>query len=687
MEIKLNHSQNVSKPISLYNTSKLNYLYKTESKKENKEKKELQFFSSKKKLINNNLVLSNITNIAKEKKGNKDKISAKKLSINSISKNKIIKKKTNNSMKKDRTNIDTINMRIGTSFHILNLNQNKENNNKIISTSKKFSYNKYLIAEIKSAKNYKNLYTQIPITPNKTTFKKKPKDIIKNNSNNNIACIKNKFSRSMIEKKNECNISTNQISKNIKKNKIKSNNSMNKINSNNKNDSNSQENIINNTNIPHEKILVIDLDETLIHTSFQKIPNPDFKILLDAIKPRKHSDTEKLQESPVQNKVEAYIRIRPGVNEFLSQLSKSYDLYVYSASSKQYLNSIIKNIDKNNIIKKCYCREDCIIYVENTDEDLDKPNNKYNYVKDLKKINKDLRNIVFVDNNIMSFKLQEKNGIPIKSWYDDNDDMELYKLIPILKNLAGFYDVRIEIEKFVQNKTFIWSKSIYWLKENCLNSAYLNEVDLILKNEQQKSDFVIDNFKNNNISIINNNKNNNNNTFKTNKKIINHINNILINLKDIHNNEPNKTVRQIAADKQNKFYEKAITDFSNQNKKINCKTFNFKKKKLLKSDKKPSLIKLNKTKTLENQLENEISFTKATPKNQMKLFSKKVNKNKNAINTILPQHRYIYIPKLNLLEKLQASNSKKIEILSKDNDKKNKSNNKSKIMTQNIFIK
>ena len=50
MEIKLNNSQNVSQPISLYNTAKLNYLYKTESKKENKEKKELQFFSSKKKI-------------------------------------------------------------------------------------------------------------------------------------------------------------------------------------------------------------------------------------------------------------------------------------------------------------------------------------------------------------------------------------------------------------------------------------------------------------------------------------------------------------------------------------------------------------------------------------------------------------------------------------------------------------
>ena len=362
MEIKLNNSQNITQSISLFNPNKNDYLFKSEAKKESKEKKELQFFSSKKKLINTNLVLSNITNYAKEKKYEKSK-TANKLSINSKSINRTVKKKMNSSMKRDRTKIDTVNIRIGTSIQKLNLNHNKENNSniKINSPSTKFAYNKYLITEIKSTKNYKSLYSKIPITPNKTTFKNKSKEL---NKNNNIICIKNKFSRSMIDN-NSCDISGNDISKNNIKFKNKSNRSLNKLNSNNiNNNSNKKENITNSSNNPHEKILVIDLDETLIHTSFKKIPNPDFKILLDSIKyTKKNSDNESIQELPVQNKVEAYIRIRPGVNEFLSQLSKYYDLYVYSASSKQYLNSIIKNIDKNNIIKKCYCREDCIIYV------------------------------------------------------------------------------------------------------------------------------------------------------------------------------------------------------------------------------------------------------------------------------------------------------------------------------------
>ena len=389
--MKLNIFQNDSQSISLLNTNKLNknpHILKTESKKEHQNNKELKNFTPKQKLYNNNLIL---TNIPKEKK---------------LILSKNIQKGT--SIKKINSNAKA------------NSNIHKEKTIKLI--SKKYSYNKYLTKENISSKKNKNnnnnkiLYSSI--THNKNFFRveskeknKKPKN---NKKINNITLIKNQFSKSMVE--------NNSIS------------SLNIIYSNT--------NSFKKTNHT-EKILVIDLDETLIHTSFKKLSNYDFKILLDStIYTKKNLEDKIIKGLSVQKIVEAYICIRPGVNEFLSQLSNYYDLYVYSASSKQYLNNVIKNLDKKNIIKKCYCRDDCIIYVENTEEDFDidiaKKNNKYNYVKDLKKINKDLRNIVFIDNNIMSFKLQEKNGIPIKSWYDDNDDIELYKLSPILKNLSDF---------------------------------------------------------------------------------------------------------------------------------------------------------------------------------------------------------------------------------------------------------
>jgi Dullard-like phosphatase family protein len=365
-----------------------------------------------------------------------------------------------------------------------------------------------------------------------------------NNKTEEYSNKKNKISKSVVEKENKLfNYSSNN--KEINNNMTSNINIYTDTNNNMNNSKNlKRTNTENNNKNENNKILVIDLDETLIHTSFQKIQNPDLIIQLDStINKKADNNKNNNNENSNQKIVEAYIRIRPGVEAFLSQISKYYDIYVYSASSKNYLNTIIKNIDKNNIIKQCYCRDDCIMYVEDYEEDFDKPNNKYKYIKDLKKINKELRNIVFIDNNTISFKLQEKNGIPIKSWFDDYEDLELYKLIPILKNLSGFYDVRFEISKFVQNKTFIWSKSINWLIENCLNSSYLNEINTILSKEQKRPEFQIGNFNNINMNI---NK----------PKIVNNINNILINLNEDDNKFKNKYI------KKHSFYKKINTKYN-----------------------------------------------------------------------------------------------------------------------------
>ena len=96
----------------------------------------------------------------------------------------------------------------------------------------------------------------------------------------------------------------------------------------------------------------------------------------------------------------------------------------------------------------------------------------------------DSRNIILLDNSYPPI-YNELNRIPIKVWFDDIDDLQLYKLIPILKNLNGFYDVKTEICKFVQNNKFIWKKAISWIKENLLNTTYLNYIENILKKEKE----------------------------------------------------------------------------------------------------------------------------------------------------------------------------------------------------------
>jgi len=49
---------------------------------------------------------------------------------------------------------------------------------------------------------------------------------------------------------------------------------------------------------------------------------------------------------------------------------------------------------------------------------------------------------LLVDNSPHAYSYHIDNGVPIESWYDDDSDTELLKLIGFLKNLNGVDDYR-----------------------------------------------------------------------------------------------------------------------------------------------------------------------------------------------------------------------------------------------------
>lgn len=85
------------------------------------------------------------------------------------------------------------------------------------------------------------------------------------------------------------------------------------------------------------------------------------------------------------------VNVRPGVKEFLSEMSKFYNIIIFTASIIEYAQKIVEIIDPEKICgDKIYWRRDCTKY------------NGY-FVKDLNDLNIDLKDVVILDNMPASY--------------------------------------------------------------------------------------------------------------------------------------------------------------------------------------------------------------------------------------------------------------------------------------------
>ena len=202
---------------------------------------------------------------------------------------------------------------------------------------------------------------------------------------------------------------------------------------------------------PPRKKLILDLDETLVHSGFNPFTRKsDISIKID-----------------VDGKIHTVnVLKRPHVDEFLNEISKYFEVYIFTASMEEYASPVIDIIDKNKMVRGKFFRQDCIF-----SDGL--------YIKNLKKAGNDLKDIIIIDNNPGSYATNEENGIPIKTWYDDLNDNELIKLIPLLKYLSEVNDVRNIITKVVNRRN---------------NEVDFYEVNKIIKNINPEEEKYENNF-------------------------------------------------------------------------------------------------------------------------------------------------------------------------------------------------
>lgn len=129
------------------------------------------------------------------------------------------------------------------------------------------------------------------------------------------------------------------------------------------------------------------------------------------------------------------MNIRPYCRLFFEKVSKYFEIIIFTASSKDYAESILNFLRRKNF----KINKDMTI--------LDKTNcfitKKGFLIKDLQVLaNRSLQNIAILDNLAYSYSLQLSNGIPIVEWYSDKNDTELLGVLKYLKKMSKCEDVR-----------------------------------------------------------------------------------------------------------------------------------------------------------------------------------------------------------------------------------------------------
>ena len=219
----------------------------------------------------------------------------------------------------------------------------------------------------------------------------------------------------------------------------------------------------------NKKTLILDLDETLVHSSFTPFENNDIILNVDF-------------DGMIYN---IYVLVRPGAEYFIRNISKYYELVIFTASLSNYASPLLDILDKEENIKYRLYRENCTFM-------------NGIYIKDLKKLNRNLKDLIIVDNSPLAYTFDIDNGLPIKTWYEDKKDVELYKISGILKFLATTKDVRSFIRKFVKRNEIVYDEAMNIIKnfENKkikINNSNISNSNLINEN----------NYDNNNISSMN----------------------------------------------------------------------------------------------------------------------------------------------------------------------------------------
>ncbi|SCV71399.1 BQ2448_2987 [Microbotryum intermedium] len=184
------------------------------------------------------------------------------------------------------------------------------------------------------------------------------------------------------------------------------------------------------------KCLVLDLDETLVHSSFKVGNGPS--VMSDGLQsahderffPQMVHQADYVVPVEIENQYHnVYVIKRPGVDAFLKAMGDIYEIVIFTASLSKYADPVLDQLDIHRVVQHRLFRESCY-------------NNKGNYVKDLSQLGRPMSECIIIDNSPASYVFHVNNAVPISSWFNDPHDTELTDLVPFLTDLGQVDDIR-----------------------------------------------------------------------------------------------------------------------------------------------------------------------------------------------------------------------------------------------------
>ncbi|XP_021121751.1 CTD small phosphatase-like protein isoform X2 [Heterocephalus glaber] len=224
-----------------------------------------------------------------------------------------------------------------------------------------------------------------------------------------------------------------------------------------------------------KKCVVIDLDETLVHSSFKAAPlfvvearqvikrldqdaenvttfrkeknvlsclclfqgtkayfnhpSPElfFQIIKTLVQPISNADF--IVPVEIDGTIhQVYVLKRPHVDEFLQRMGQLFECVLFTASLAKYADPVADLLDRWGVFRARLFRESCVFH-------------RGNYVKDLSRLGRELSKVIIVDNSPASYIFHPENAVPVQSWFDDMTDTELLDLIPFFEGLSREDDV------------------------------------------------------------------------------------------------------------------------------------------------------------------------------------------------------------------------------------------------------